>query len=257
MTKIRDLFSVGGLLLLSAFIVSVILVLTNLVSPRLITKYAVYYYFGCLIIDHFCNQHLLFNFGIHQQIAFNEKSLLNSLTKKEQQQLVDWYADWLALFTHSFGRWCDLCVFQIAGTMEDLLEFRRKQRLFFIDSSIAEQFVKKWDGADEQVFKVFYGSKIKRKSFFKMIKLTWQVKYHNTRREYLEFLLDRYGKHYYEYGIFLVDRVRAGDDVRSLYTGLTWYQDVAMSFSRKAYAKAILQSSAYSLKTMLAKRKSS
>ena len=154
MVKIRDLFSVGGLLLLSAFIVSVMLVFMNLVSPKLITRYAIYYYFGCLIIDHFCNQHLLFNFGIHQQIATNEKSLLNSLTKKEQQQLIDWYADWLALFTHSFGRWFDLCVFQVAGTMEDLLEFRKDQELFFIDSSIAKQFAKKWTGADEQVFKV-------------------------------------------------------------------------------------------------------
>ena len=255
--KFYSIFSFGSIILLLGFSVAVIPVLMQKWNPLLVTKLMPGSYYLCWVIDYFCNEHLLFNLQIHQKLAKNEYDFFNQLSVTDCDRLIDWYADWLAVFTHSFGRWCDLCAFQIAGSFRDLLQFRQQEKLNHINPLIAKKYSNRWTEADEQVFKVYYGSAIKRRAFFRVWKICWRIHYHKVRSQYLDFLLDRYGKHYYEYGVFLVNRLRDGDSIRELYDGLDQYQNAFGRVTRFTYGKAVLQSSVCSLKSLLASKKKS
>ena len=247
----------GGVLLVTGFFFASILVIIGKWSASVVRQYGLLFYYACYSTDSFCRHHLLFNENIHQHLRKTEYDFFNEISVTDCDRLIEWYADWLAEFTHSVGRWFDLCAFQIAGSMQDLLTFREREGLDHINPLIAEKYVGKWTQSDEQVFKIYYGAKIKRRAFLKVLKIMWRYRYRKMRSKYLDFLLDRYGKHYCEFGIFLVDRVRLGDDIRQLYDGLISYHDVTSSVSKWDQRKMIVQSSVYSLKAIMTKKKSS
>lgn len=255
--KFKEFFSMGGVLLVTGFFFASILIIRGKWSASVVRQYGLLFYYVCYSADSFCRHHLLFNENIHQRLRKTEYDFFNEISVTDCDRLIEWYADWLAVFTHSLGRWFDLCAFQIAGSMRDLLAFREREGLDQINPLIAEKYVGKWTQSDEQVFKIYYGAKIKRRAFLKVLKIMWRYRYRKMRSKYLDFLLDRYGKHYCEFGIFLVDRVRLGDDIRRLYDGLISYQDVTGSVSKWDQRKMIVQSSVYSLKAIMAKKKSS
>lgn len=255
--KLNVYLSLGSILLLVGMLGLFVFLIFH---PKLVNygkEMIAVWYLVCLIIDYYVKNHLLFDQDLHYRLAQSESEILfKRFSQSEIEKLIDWYAQWLALFTGTFGRWCDLCAFQIAGSSTDLLTFQKQHSLSVIDNDGVETLVPKLNLADEQVFKIYYGSRIKQRAF-KYLRPMHAYHRQKLQSQYLDQLLDSYGKSYYEYGIFLIGRLRAGEDVRSLYDGLVEYHmDVSNSFvERIKQQKYLIQSSVVSLKDVLQKKK--
>lgn len=255
--KLSVYLSLGSILLLVGMLVLFIFLIFH---PKLV-KYGkaviVLWYLVCLLVDYYVKNHLLFDQNLHYRLEQSESEILfKRFSQSEIEQLIDWYAQWLALFTGTFGRLCDLCAFQIAGSSADLLTFQKRHSLSVIDNDGIEDLIEKMNLADEQVFKIYYGSRIKQRAF-KYLRPMHAYHRQKLQSQYLDQLLDSYGKSYYEYGIFLIGRLRDGADVRSLYDGLIEYHvDASRSFvERIKQQKFLIQSSVVSLKDVLQKKK--
>ena len=255
--KLNIYLSLGSILLLAGMLV---LFIFCIFQPKLVNygkEVIVLWYLVCLMVDYYTKNHLLFDQNLHYRLEQSESEILfKRFSQEEIEQLIKWYAQWLALFTGTFGRLCDLCAFQIAGSSADLLRFQKQHSLSVIDHCGIEELVNKMNLADEQVFKIYYGSRIKKQAF----KYLRQMRgYHRQKlqSQYLDQLLDSYGKSYYEYGIFLIKRLRDGEDVRPLYGGLIeFHTDYSNSFvDRIKQQKYLIQSSVISLKDVLQKKK--
>lgn len=255
--KLNLYFSLGSILLLVGMLVLFIFLIFH---PKLVNygkEMIALWYLVCLLVDYYVKNHLLFDQDLHYRLAQAESEILfQRFSQAEIEQLINWYAQWLALFTGTFGRLCDLCAFQIAGSSTDLLTFQKQHSLFVINNDGIEVLVKKLNLADEQVFKIYYGSQIKKRAF-KYLRSMHAYHRQKLQSQYLDQLLDSYGKSYYEYGIFLIGRLRDGADVRSLYDGLIDYHaDVSSNFvERIKQKKYLIQSSVVSLKDVLQKKK--
>lgn len=255
--KMNLYFSLGSILLLSGMLVLFIFLIFQ---PKLVNygkEIIVLWYLVCLIVEYYTKNHLLFDQDLHYRLEQAESEILfKRFSQVEIEQLIKWYAQWLALFTGTFGRLCDLCAFQIAGSSADLLTFQKQHSLSVIENYEIEKLVNKMNLADEQVFKIYYGSRIKKQAF----KYLRQMRgYHRQKlqSQYLDQLLDSYGKSYYEYGIFLIKRLRDGEEVRPLYGGLIeFHTNYSNSFvDRIKQQKYLIQSSVISLKDVLQKKK--
>lgn len=255
--KMNLYFSLGSILLLSGMLVLFIFLIFQ---PKLVNygkEIIVLWYLVCLIVEYYTKNHLLFDQDLHYRLEQAESEILfKRFSQAEIEQLIKWYAQWLALFTGTFGRLCDLCAFQIAGSSADLLTFQKQHSLSVIENYEIEKLVNKMNLADEQVFKIYYGSRIKKQAF----KYLRQMRgYHRQKlqSQYLDQLLDSYGKSYYEYGIFLIKRLRDGEEVRPLYGGLIeFHTNYSNSFvDRIKQQKYLIQSSVISLKDVLQKKK--
>lgn len=255
--KLSVYLSLGSILLLVGMLVLFIFLIFH---PKLV-KYGkaviALWYLVCLLVDYYVKNHLLFDQNLHYRLEQSESEILfKRFSQSEIEQLIDWYAQWLALFTGTFGRLCDLCAFQIAGSSADLLAFQKQHVLSVINNNGIEPLVNKLNLADEQVFKIYYGSQIKKRAF-KYLRQMHTYHRQKLQSQYLDQLLDSYGKSYYEYGIFLIGRLRAGDDVRPLYDGLIeFHANSSSSFvDRIKQKKFLIQSSVISLKDVLQKKK--
>lgn len=255
--KLNIYFSLGSILLLAGML---FLFIFCIFQPKLVNygkEVIVVWYLVCLMVDYYAKNHLLFDQDLHYRLEQTESEILfRRFSQAEIEQLIKWYAQWLALFTGTFGRLCDLCAFQIAGSSADLLTFQKQHSLSVIDHCGIEKLVGKMNLADEQVFKIYYGSRIKKQAF-KYLRQMHGYHRQKLQSQYLDQLLDSYGKSYYEYGIFLIKRLRDGEEVRPLYGGLIeFHTDYSNSFvDRIKQQKYLIQSSVISLKDVLQKKK--
>lgn len=255
--KLNVYFSVGSILLLAGILVMVVVCVADRSFAKQGQSFIIIWYLFCMLVDYYLKNHLLFDQNLHNRLKEKEKSILfERFSQSQIEQLVDWYAQWLALFTGTFGRLLDLCAFQVAGTSMDLLKFQHDHQLMMINDTGIQELVSNLNLSDEQVFKIYYGSRIKRRAFKYLRKMHGYHK-QKLQSQYLDQLLDTYGKSYYEYGIFLIKRLCAGDDVRSLYDGLVEYHVNSSNsvIDRVIQQKYLLQSSVMSLKDILQKKK--
>lgn len=248
-------FSVGSCLFLSSFFV-IIYIVANYHVPVIWLRYLMMlWFFACWVIDTFFDNHLLVNNQVHQRIRAAEQAFLTRVSDQDKKVLINWYAQWLAEFTRTPGRLLDLCAYQIAGTMIDLRQLIDEQQITWIDDQLPERLVDNWTLADEQVFKVYYGARIKLHAWRYLWKFRKErVLIKGLRLAYLDQLILKYGKTYCEYGIFLNQRLREGHAVRSLYEGLHTFdhqeKSLASHFEKQ---KMLLQGSLYSLKDLIKK----
>lgn len=207
--------------------------------------------FNLLLLDYWLSHHGINGFILQKHIKKHDFQKIGQLSKEETIALIDWYAFWLANFTGSFIRLNRLTSFQIAGGFNDLLSFERVA-LGLPNStlSVVKKLVKNWSFADEQVFKVYYVVKIKKRAYFFLWTLFWQRKIdHRMNARYTDYLLDVYNKNYLEFSIWLLNRLIDGEDIYHVYQSYNFVQFSAkQKVSKKNYYKNLLKGSFYSLK---------
>lgn len=252
--------SVGTRLFLVFFLFLIFSFQIEIIPVKMLRPIGFSVFFGIWIFEYWLDKQGLDTFELKRQIK--EDGMLIELSKEELMILIKWYAFWLALFTGSLGRWFDLVSFQIAGRFDDLKLFMQEhpELIKYCPVNVHDvgKILQKCTLGQEQAFKFYYAWTIKQKAFHYLffIVIYHRLKHGKYAHMYVEGLLDRYGKHYVEYGIFMVSRMRSGDHVREIYEGVdngnVQMKDykpnpstVKMKFSGSLYQlKSLLKSSA-------------